>query len=146
MSLDGAYDDGNIFAKIIRGEMPAFKVYEDDAILAFMDVFPQARGHTLVISRTSKARNLLEAEPKTLGRVIGGVQKVARAVKTALKPDGIVVTQFNGAPAGQTVFHMHFHIIPRWEGVPMGQHGGGMADFDELKALAEQITAALESE
>jgi histidine triad (HIT) family protein len=144
MSLDGAYDDGNIFAKIVRGEMPAVKVYEDAEILAFMDVFPQAKGHVLVISKTSKARNLLEAEPKALGRIIGGVQKVARAVKAALKPDGIVVTQFNGAPAGQTVFHLHVHIIPRWEGVALGRHAGGMADVEELKALAVQISAALE--
>ncbi|MFY8141390.1 MAG: HIT family protein [Caulobacter sp.] len=144
MSLDGAYDDGNIFAKIVRGEMPAVKVYEDAEILAFMDVFPQAKGHVLVISKTSKARNLLEAEPKALGRIIGGVQKVARAVKAALKPDGIVVTQFNGAPAGQTVFHLHVHIIPRWEGVALGRHAGGMADVEELKALAAQISAALE--
>lgn len=144
MSLDGAYEDGNIFAKIVRGEMPAVKVYEDAEILAFMDVFPQAKGHVLVISKTSKARNLLEAEPKALGRIIGGVQKVARAVKAALKPDGIVVTQFNGAPAGQTVFHLHVHIIPRWEGVALGRHAGGMADVEELKALAAQISAALE--
>jgi histidine triad (HIT) family protein len=99
----------------------------------------------LVISKTSKARNLLDAEPKTLGRIIGGVQKVARAVKAALNPDGIVVTQFNGAPAGQTVFHLHVHIIPRWEGVPLGRHAEGMADVDELKALAAQISAALEA-
>lgn len=144
MSLDGAYDDGNIFAKIVRGEMPAVKVYEDAEILAFMDVFPQAKGHVLVVSKTSKARNLLDAEAKTLGRVIGGVQKVARAVNSALKPDGIVVTQFNGAPAGQTVFHLHVHIIPRWEGVPLGRHAEGMADVEELKALAAQISAALE--
>lgn len=144
MSLDGAYDDGNIFAKIVRGEIPSVTVWEDDQVLAFMDAFPQARGHVLVISKTSKARNLLDAEAKTLGRLIGGVQKTARAVRTALKPDGLVVTQFNGAPAGQTVFHLHFHIIPRWEGVPLGRHGEGMADAEELKALAAQIAACLE--
>jgi histidine triad (HIT) family protein len=146
MSLDGAYDDGNIFAKIIRGEVSCVKVWEDDQVLAFMDVFPQARGHVLVISKTSKARNLLEAEPKTIGRLIGAVQKTARAVRAALTPDGIVVTQFNGAPAGQTIFHLHFHIIPRWDGVPLGRHGeGGMADPAELKDLADQIAARLES-
>lgn len=143
MSLDGAYEDDNVFAKIIRGEIPCVKLYEDDEVLAFMDAFPQAKGHALVISKTSKARNLLEAEPKTLGRVIGATQKVARAIRAALNPDGIVVTQFNGAPAGQSVYHLHFHIIPRWDGVPLGQHGGGMADVDELKALAGQITARL---
>lgn len=144
MSLDGAYDDGNIFAKIVRGEIPSATVWEDDQVLAFMDAFPQARGHVLVISKTSKARNLLEAEAKTLGRLIGAVQKTARAVRAALKPDGVVVTQFNGAPAGQTIFHLHFHIIPRWDGVPLGRHGEGMADPEELKALAAQITACLE--
>jgi len=145
MSLDGAYDDGNIFAKIVRGEMPAVKVYEDDQILAFMDVFPQAKGHVLVISKTSKARNLLDAEPKTLGRIIGGVQKISRAVVEALKPDGVMVSQFNGAPAGQTVFHLHFHIIPRWDGVALGRHGEGMADVEELKVLAGQIAEKLEA-
>jgi len=144
MSLDGAYDDGNIFAKIVRGEMPCVKVWEDEQVLAFMDVFPQSRGHVLVISKTSKARNLLDAEAKTIGRLIGAVQKTARAVRAALNPDGVVVTQFNGAPAGQTVFHLHFHIIPRWDGVPLGRHGEGMADMDELKALADEIAARLE--
>lgn len=145
MSLDGAYDDDNIFAKIVRGEIPSVKVWEDDQVLAFMDAFPQAKGHVLVISKTSKARNLLDAEAKTIGRLIGAVQKTARAMKAALKPDGLVVTQFNGAPAGQTVFHLHFHIIPRWDGVPLGRHGEGMADPGELQALAARIAAELDS-
>ena len=144
MSLDGTYDDGNIFAKILRGEIPSAKVYEDAEVMALMDAFPQAKGHVLVISKTSKARNILDAEPKTLGRLIGATQKTARAIKAALGPDGIVVTQFNGAAAGQTIFHLHFHIIPRWEGVPVGRHGGGMADAEELKALADQIAARIE--
>lgn len=143
MSLHGTYDPDNIFAKIIRGEIPSVKVFEDDQVLAFMDVFPQSPGHVLVISKTSKARNLLEAEAKTLGRLIGATQKVAAAVTKALKPDGVVVTQFNGAPAGQTVFHLHFHVIPRYEGVALGRHGEGMADVEELKATAEKIAAAL---
>ena len=144
MSLDGAYDQGNIFAKILRGEMPAARVFEDDHVLAFMDVFPQARGHTLVIPKHSAARNLLEEDPQVLAPLILGVQRVARAVRAALNPDGIVITQFNGAPAGQTIYHLHFHIIPRWEGEPLGRHaGGGMADPAELKALAEQIAAKI---
>jgi histidine triad (HIT) family protein len=144
MSLDGTYDDGNIFAKILRGEAPAARVFEDDHVLAFMDVFPQARGHTLVIPKHSKARNLLDEEPAVLTNVILGVQRVTRAVRAALKPDGIVVTQFNGAPAGQTVYHLHFHIIPRWEGVALGRHAaGGMADPVELETLAEQIAAKI---
>ncbi|MDP1738261.1 MAG: HIT family protein [Caulobacter sp.] len=145
MSLDGGYDDGNIFAKIVRGEIPCVRVWEDEQVLVFMDVFPQSKGHTLVISKTSKARNLLDAEAKTLGRMIGAVQKTARAVKAALNPDGLMVSQFNGAPAGQTVFHLHFHIIPRWDNVPLGRHGEGMADMEDLKALAAQIAARLEA-
>jgi histidine triad (HIT) family protein len=144
MSLDGNYDDANIFAKILRGEAPAVTVYEDDAVLAFMDVFPQSPGHVLIISKTSRARNLLDAEPQTLNALILASQKIAAAQRAALKPDGVVVTQFNGAPAGQTVFHLHFHVIPRWEGRPLGRHaGGGMADMDELKQQAAQIAAKL---
>ena len=144
MSLDGAYDDANIFARILRGEIPSARAYEDEHVLAFMDAFPQARGHTLVISKTSKARNLLEIEPEPLQQLILGVQKVTRAVRAALRPDGIVVTQFNGAPAGQTVFHLHFHIIPRWTGEGLKPHAAGaMADPAELAALAKQIAEAI---
>jgi histidine triad (HIT) family protein len=144
MSLIGAYDPDNIFAKILRGEIPAVKVFEDADVLAFMDVFPQSKGHTLVISKTSQARNLLEVEAAALERLILGVQRVAKAVEAALKPDGLIVTQFNGAPAGQTVFHLHFHIIPRYEGVEIAGHGrAGMADAEILKGLAAQIGAAV---
>ena len=144
MSLDGTYDDGNIFAKILRGEIPSAKVYEDAEVMALMDAFPQAKGHVLIISKTSKARNILDAEPKTLGRLIGAVQKVSRAVRAALNPDGIVVTQFNGAAAGQTIFHLHFHIIPRWEGVALGRHGGRVrypAEHPGMRAPAAASTA-----
>ena len=144
MGLDGAYDDANIFAKILRGEAPAARVFEDEHILAFMDVFPQSRGHTLVISKHSRARNLLDVEPETLGRLILGVQRVAGAVRAALKPEGLMVAQLNGAPAGQSVFHLHFHVIPRWEGQPLKPHGqGGMADPAELAVLAKQIAAMI---
>ena len=144
MSLDGTYDDGNIFAKILRGEMPSARVFEDEHVFAFMDVFPQSKGHTLVIPKHSSARNLLDEEPQVLSELILGVQRVARAVRAALQPDGLVITQFNGSAAGQTVFHLHVHIIPRWDGVPLGRHaGGGMADPAELKVLAEQIAAQI---
>ena len=143
MSLDGTYDDSNIFAKILKGQAPAVRVFEDDHVLAFMDVFPQAKGHTLVIPKRSTARNLLEEAPEVLGPLMAGVQRVARAVRAALKPDGLMISQFNGAVAGQTVFHLHVHIIPRWEGVALGRHGGGMADVEELKALAAQIAAEI---
>ena len=143
MSLDGTYDTGNIFAKILKGQAPAVRVFEDDDVLAFMDVFPQAKGHTLVIPKRSTARNLLDEAPEVLGPLMAGVQRVARAVRAALKPDGLMISQFNGAVAGQTVFHLHVHIIPRWEGVALGRHGGGMADVEELKALAAQIAAEI---
>jgi histidine triad (HIT) family protein len=144
MSLDGTYDDGNIFAKILRGEAPSVRVFEDEHVFAFMDVFPQAKGHTLVIPKHSTARNLLEEAPERLATLIQGVQRVTKAVRAALAPDGIVVTQFNGAVSGQTVYHLHFHIIPRWDGVPLGRHaGGGMADMEELKTLAAQIAAKI---
>ena len=144
MSLDGAYDDANIFGRIIKGEIPCARVYEDDKVLAFMDAFPQVRGHTLVVHKLSKARNLLDIEPQPLEELILGVQKVARAVRSALTPDGLTVTQFNGAPAGQTIFHLHFHILPRWEGQPLGAHRGGQAEPGELQRLALQIGAAVE--
>ena len=144
MSLDGDYDEDNIFAKIIRGDLPAAKVYEDAHVLAFMDVFPQARGHTLVVSKKSHARNLLDVEPDVLSHIILDVQRVARAMKAALKPDGIIMTQFNGADAGQTVFHLHFHLIPRHAGQPLRPHGeGGMADPAELTEIARQIAAEI---
>jgi histidine triad (HIT) family protein len=144
MSLQGAYDDTNIFARIIRGEIPSVPIFEDDDVLAFMDAFPQSRGHCLVISKTSRARNILDVEPEVLAVLSAAVQRLARAVRKALVPDGIVVTQFNGAPAGQTVFHLHIHVIPRWEGQALGRHAGGMADIAELKSTADMIRAALD--
>jgi histidine triad (HIT) family protein len=144
MSLDGAYDDANIFAKILRGEAPSAKVFEDDHVFAFMDVFPQSRGHTLVISKECRARNLLEVEPEPLEHLILGVQRVARAVRAALQPDGITIMQSNGAASNQTVFHLHVHIIPRWTGTALRAHGeGGMADFGELTTLAKSIAAMI---
>jgi histidine triad (HIT) family protein len=144
MSLIGAYEPDNIFAKILRAEIPAVKVFEDADVLAFMDVFPQSKGHTLVISKTSQARTLLDVAPTDLQRLILGVQRVAKGIEAALKPDGLIITQFNGAPAGQTVFHLHFHIIPRYDSVEMAGHGGaGMADAEALKALAAQISAQI---
>ncbi|HAQ36447.1 MAG: HIT family protein [Maricaulis sp.] len=142
MSLDGQYDDANIFAKILKGEMPCVKVYEDDAVIAFMDIFPQSPGHTLVVPK-APARNILEIGDDALQAAMTRVKKVAAAVRKALDPDGIVITQFNGAPAGQTVFHIHFHIIPRWDDKPLGRHGGTQADMDELKEQAARIAGAL---
>jgi histidine triad (HIT) family protein len=143
MSLDGTYDDANIFAKILRGELPCAKVYEDEHVLAFLDLFPQSRGHTLVIPKATGARSLLDAPPEVLQTLILGVQKVAAAVRATLNPDGLVITQFNGAPAGQTVYHLHFHIIPRYEGTQLAAHGGRMADSAELAELAGRIAAKI---
>lgn len=144
MSLDGAYDDANIFAKILRGEMPAVKVYEDDCVLAFMDLFPQSRGHTLIVPKGVAARNFLDLPDAMVAPLMATTQRIARAVDKALKPDGIVVTQFNGAPAGQSVFHIHFHIIPRYEGVALAGHGHTKrAELADLEAIAREIAAKL---
>lgn len=143
MSLSGTYDKNNIFAKIIRGEMSCVRVHEDQDIIVFMDVFPQSKGHTLVVPK-APSRNLLELAPKDIGRLFGTVQRTARAIKKALKPDGIVITQFNGAPAGQTVFHTHVHIIPRYEGTDLKAHASNaMADMEELEIIAAKIRTAL---
>lgn len=146
MSLDGTYDEGNPFALIIAGKIPSTKLYEDEHVLAFLDIQPQSKGHSLVISKWSKARNILEIEPEALGQVMAVVQKIAVATCKALNPDGLHVAQFNGAPAGQTVFHLHVHIVPRWEGQAPGfaAHGQGQfADADALRALADEIRAQL---
>lgn len=137
-----SYDPSNIFGKILRGEIPAHKVYEDDIALVMMDIFPQSRGHTLIIPK-APSRNLLDADPAALAAVIPLVQKVAKAVKRATSADGLRLIQFNEAAAGQTVFHLHFHIIPVYEGKPLAPHAGGKADDGELAALARAIAAAL---
>ncbi|MBC6404038.1 MAG: HIT family protein [Hyphomonadaceae bacterium] len=139
MNLSGTYDSDNIFAKILRGEMPCVKIYEDEDVLSFMDMFPQSRGHTLVIPKQA-SRNLLDADADVLATLIRHTQTIARAVAAGLKPDGLILTQFNGTAAGQTVFHLHFHIIPRYADMNMGRHSSGrMADMSDLKDLAEHI-------
>ncbi len=145
MSLNETYDPDNIFAKIISGDIPSTKLYETDDILAFMDAFPQSEGHCLVIHKNQQATNLFDIEDSALGDLSAAVKKVAAAVKDSLEPDGLRIAQFNGAPAGQTVYHLHFHIIPVYEGRPLGRHGGdgGPADSDALEKLAEKIRAAL---
>ena len=145
MTLKAPYDPDNIFAKILRGEIPSVKVWEDDHVLAFMDVFPQSEGHVLLISKTSTARTLLEIEPDALARLIAATQRTARAVEKALRPDGFQIMQYNGEAGGQTVFHLHFHIVPRWAGRPMKGHGHApMADAGALRVLADRIAAALD--
>ncbi|GGE47311.1 hydrolase [Agaricicola taiwanensis] len=136
------YDNDNVFAKILRGELPAQKVYEDEHTLAFMDIMPRANGHVLVIPKTP-ARTILDADPAVLGHVITTVQKVAGAVRTAMAADGLTIQQFNESAGGQVVFHLHFHIVPRWEGVAMQPHTGQMEKPEVLAANAEAIRAAL---
>jgi histidine triad (HIT) family protein len=137
------YDPDNIFARIIRGELPAHKVFEDDNVLAMMDIFPQSKGHLLVIPKTP-SRNLLDADPEALRVVILYVQRLARAVKTAMGADGLRVVQFNEHPAGQTVFHLHFHIIPVYAGREVEPHeASARADDAELATQARAIAEAL---
>lgn len=137
-----SYDSNNIFAKILRGEIPSHRVYEDEHTVAFMDVMPQANGHTLVIPKTP-SRNILDADPETLARLLPVVQKVAVAAKEAFEADGVTVIQFNEPAAGQTVYHLHFHVIPRIEGQPLKPHSGTMEDQGVLAANAQKLRDAL---
>ncbi len=140
--MTAAYDPDNIFAKILRGEIPAHKVYEDDGVLAFMDIMPRGDGHTLVIPK-QPARNILDIDPAALATLIQAVQKVALGVKTAMGADGVTIQQFNEPAGGQVVFHIHFHVIPRFDGVAMRPHTGAMAPPDALAGHAEKIRAVL---
>lgn len=145
MSLYGDYDSQNIFAKIIRGEMPCYKLYEDDDVLVFLDLFPQSFGHTLVIPKRAEARNILEIDADNLTRLTLAVQKVARVLVDELAPDGVQVTQFNGAPAGQTVYHIHVHVIPRFTEQNLQGHGSGKADPVELEKLQARLVKRFQS-
>ncbi|MEM1433744.1 MAG: HIT family protein [Pseudomonadota bacterium] len=138
-----SYDDSNVFARILRNELPAHRVYEDELTLAFMDVMPQVDGHTLVIPK-APSEGLLDAAPDVLGPTLATVQRVAAAVKTAFEAPGIMIAQLNGPAAGQTVFHLHFHILPRFEGVEFRMHARDMADPELLAQHAEKIRAAMQ--
>ena len=138
-----AYDRNNVFARILRGEIPAHKVHEDAHTLAFMDVMPQADGHALVIPKV-EAENLFDLPPDALAATILATQRVARAVKKAFHAPGILIAQLNGAPAGQSVFHIHFHVVPRHEGLDLRLHARDMADHAVLAAHAARVRAALE--
>lgn len=137
-----SYDPNNIFAKILRGEIPCHKVYEDADALVFMDVMPQSPGHVLVVPK-AVSRNLLDADPAVLARIIPLVQKVAVAAKAAFNADGVSIAQFNEEAGGQTVFHLHFHVMPRFDGQPLKMHGRNMEDGAVLAANAEKLKAAL---
>jgi histidine triad (HIT) family protein len=137
-----SYDQNNVFAKILRGELPSQRVYEDAHTLALMDVMPRADGHVLVIPK-NPARNILDVSEEDLARTMATVRKLARAAKEGMKADGITIQQFNESAGGQVVFHLHFHILPRWEGVSLRPHTGAMAPKEDLQRHAEAIRAAL---
>nr|WP_209002970.1 HIT family protein [Stappia taiwanensis] len=137
-----AYDDQNIFAKILRGELPSHKVYEDDQTIAIMDIMPRGDGHVLVIPK-APSRNILDIPQADLNATMATVQKLARTLVEVFDADGCTVQQFSETAGGQMVFHTHVHVIPRFDGVPLRPHSGEMADGDVLAAHAEKIRAAL---
>ena len=140
--MSPSYDQNNVFAKILRGDLPSHRVYEDDHTVAIMDVMPQGPGHMLVIPK-APSRNLLDADPAIFATLMATVQKIARAARTAFGADGVTVIQFNEPAAGQTVYHLHVHVIPRFEGVPLKPHSGKMEDQAVLAANAEKVRKAL---
>jgi len=146
VSLTTTYDAQNIFAQIIRGEAPCYKLYEDDDVLAFLDLFPQSFGHTLVIPKRSAACNILDVDSEALCQVMRVVQQLTRAIVAELAPDGVQIAQFNGAPAGQTVFHIHMHILPRYAGQGMAVHAAQKAEPAELERLQARLRARIEAE
>lgn len=137
------YDPNNPFARILRGELPSTNVHEDTATLAFMDLMPQAEGHTLVIPKTP-AVELMELDSKSATALMLSVQAVARAVKTAFSAPGVIIAQLNGPAAGQTVFHVHFHVVPAWPGTTLSVHGGKQAERSDLERTAAKIRAVFE--
>jgi histidine triad (HIT) family protein len=138
-----SYDDNNIFAKILRGELPAARVFEDAHTLAIMDVMPQADGHTLVLPKTP-AENLFDLPDQASAQVMHTTRRIAAAIRTAFRADGLRLMQFNGSAAGQTVFHFHMHIIPCHAGQALRGHARGMAEMPLLLEHAARIQAALQ--
>jgi len=140
--MSAAYDPSNIFAKILRGEAPCLKVFEDETALAFMDIMPRGEGHVVVVPKVA-ARNILDVPPADLARFMPAVQKVAVAATKGLNAEGVKIEQYNETAAGQTVFHLHFHVLPRWTGVALKPPGGPIVGADVLAPIAEKIRAAL---
>ena len=141
-----AYDDQNIFAKIIKGELPCHKIFEDGHTFAFLDIMPRVKGHTIVVPK-AKAENILDVDESDLAHLMATVRKLAPYVVSAMDADGFVVQQFNGEAAGQTVFHLHVHILPRRAGDRLKHHASedNLADTDELEAVAARIRAEINS-
>jgi histidine triad (HIT) family protein len=137
-----AYDENNVFAKVLRGEIPCHKIYEDEDTLAILDIMPRTPGHALVITK-EKARDLFDVSPQALAKLMAVVQKLAPKIKDAMGAEGVLIQQFNGAAAGQTVFHLHVHIIPRKQGETLKPHAGKMEDQAKLAAAAEKIRRKL---
>ncbi|MGI9422786.1 MAG: HIT family protein [Hyphomicrobiaceae bacterium] len=137
-----SYDNDNVFAKILRDELPSEQVHEDEHTLTIMDIMPRVDGHVLVLPKTP-ARNILDATPDQLAACMASVQKVSQALITAFDADGITLQQFNEPAAGQVVYHLHFHVLPRHDGVRLRPHTGEMEQPDVLKANADKIRAAL---
>jgi len=136
------YDNNNIFAKILQGDIPSHRIYEDDTTFAFLDVMPRSDGHTLVIPKAN-ATGLIDASPEIVANCMATIQKLAPKIVEAMGADGFLIQQFNGEAAGQTVFHLHFHIVPRKHGVGLRPHGHEMADPETLASHAHIIRAAL---
>jgi histidine triad (HIT) family protein len=139
-----AYDESNVFAKVLRGEIPCHKLYEDEDTLAFLDIMPRTEGHTLVVTK-EKARDLFDVSPQALAKLMAVVQKLAPKIQKAVGAEGVLIQQFNGPAAGQTVFHLHVHIIPRKAGETLKPHAGKMEDQAKLAATAEKIRKKLAS-
>lgn len=137
-----AYDPDNLFMRIIRGEIPCVKVYEDADVLAFMDIMPQSEGHTLVVPKVA-GESLLDTPPASVAAAVAVVQRIAQAAPRAFGCPGVMVAQFNGAAAGQTVYHLHFHVIPRWLDRSFGMHARDRADPADLAAAADKLRRAL---
>lgn len=137
-----SYDPTNIFARILRGEIPCVKVFENDKTLAFMDVMPEADGHVLVIPKEN-AQTILDLSAEGMAAMMATTQKIAIAIDKGLKPDGILLKQYNRPAAGQSVFHVHFHVVPRWDGVGLAPHGKVMVDAATLEPIAKKIRSAL---
>jgi histidine triad (HIT) family protein len=138
-----AYDRSNVFARILRGEIPAHRVLEDEHTLAFMDVMPQVDGHTLVIPKV-EAESIFDLPPESLAATMVATQRVARAVKKAFDAPGVMIAQLNGPAAGQSVFHVHFHVLPRHAGLELRFHARNMADPAVLAEHAARVRAALD--
>ncbi|GAA0333265.1 HIT family protein [Sphingomonas oligophenolica] len=145
MSLYGDYDRDNVFAKILRGEISCHRVYENEEVLAFLDAFPQAPGHTLIIPKKGQARNLLELDDRAISPLFLCAKRLMNVIVTELQPVGVQLLQFNGGDGGQSVFHIHVHLVPRWTGQALGLHGQTPGDAKDLAAMADRLRKRIDA-